>query len=80
MCLTACAADPRSPITTDCWHSPHPLLLHLQNYLTIQAFEGAYYYIYRFPDAPKFTPLQEEALRWGCMYAQPCFAAQITKQ
>jgi hypothetical protein len=27
--------------------------------------EGAFYYRYKFPGAPRFTPLEEEALRWG---------------
>lgn len=43
---------------------PFSLLMPTQNRLTVNYKEGAYYYRYRFPDAPRFTPLQEEALRW----------------
>ncbi|KAL6755491.1 Clavaminate synthase-like protein [Haematococcus lacustris] len=44
------------------WVSTPPFLYH-NNRLSVTYKEGAYYYYYKFPDAPRFTPLQEEALR-----------------
>ena len=41
-----------------------PFLYH-DNRLSVNFKEGSYYYRYKFPQAPRFTPLEEEALRYG---------------
>ena len=44
------------------WVSCPPFLYHDAR-LSVNFQEGAYYYLYRHKHAPRFTPLQEEALR-----------------
>lgn len=44
------------------WASQPPFIYY-NNHLLTSFKEGAYYYSYKFPGAPRYTPLQEEALR-----------------
>ena len=46
------------------WVDFAPFLYH-DNRLSVNFKEGSYYYRYKFPQAPRFTPLEEEALRCG---------------
>lgn len=54
--------SPRAPVTSG-WVSMPPFLYH-DNRLSVSFKVGAYYYYYRFPNAPRFNALEEEALRW----------------
>ena len=49
------------------WTNQPPFIYH-KNPLTVNYKEGAYYYSYKFPGAPRYTPLQEEALRWEVLW------------
>lgn len=69
---------PPAPLASLPHTTARPLQLHTNTALSLlhtlhpppPAPQGAYYYQYKFPGSPKFTPLQEEALRTFTALAQ----------
>ena len=60
--MTPTSRHAHQPLSEAEWVNFAPFLYH-DGRLSVNFKEGSYYYRYKFPESPRFTPLEEEALR-----------------